>query len=139
MIASTSDDYIHYMYQADIAPGNAIDGDHDEHDNYWIYGKYPKFSIGVQEAEGINDSQVSQNFPNPFSGTTTVTVELDATANLALTVTSMTGQKVMELNKGIQQAGTYTFDIEASSLGSGIYFYTVTANESSVTRKMVVK
>ncbi len=42
MIADKSDDNIHYIYQADITPGNALDGDHAVQDNFWIYGSHAK-------------------------------------------------------------------------------------------------
>jgi hypothetical protein len=94
---------------------------------------------GVQEMEVINESHVSQNFPNPFSSTSTVTVELQEASNLSLVVTNMTGQKVLEINKGNVAAQTHTFTIDASNFQSGIYFYTVTAGDSQVTRKMIVE
>lgn len=141
MIASTSDGNIHYIYQTDIAPGNALDSDHDYHDNFWIYAMLPKDDLltGISEQEVIDDSHVSQNFPNPFNGTTTVNVNLEQAAELSLVVTNLTGQKVLEINKGQVAAQTHSFTIDASNLQSGIYFYTVTAGKSQVTRKMIVE
>ena len=146
VIASTSDENIHYIYQADITPGIALDDEHAYQENRWIYGMLPKVEltpswtgIGVEEAELIDDSHVSQNFPNPFTGTTTVNVNLEKAANLSLVVTNMTGQKVIEINRGQVPAQTHTFTIEADMLQAGIYFYTVTAGTSQVTRKMIVE
>ncbi|MDT8392579.1 MAG: T9SS type A sorting domain-containing protein, partial [Bacteroidales bacterium] len=141
MIGASSDANIHYIYQTDIAPGNGLDGDHDYHDNFWVYGMLPKSDLitGIAEQELINDSHVSQNFPNPFNATSTVNVELEEASNLSLVVTNMTGQKVLEINKGNVPAQTHTFTIDASNLQSGIYFYTVTAGNSQVTRKMIVE
>jgi hypothetical protein len=95
--------------------------------------------VGIDEAELIDDSHVSQNFPNPFNGTTNVQVELENAANLSLVVTNMTGQKVIEINKGFVTAQTHTFSIDATNLQSGVYFYTVTAGDSQVTKKMIVE
>jgi len=140
MIGNTSDANIHYMYQADMTPGNALDGDHDYQENRWIYGMLPKSDlIGIGEHDIINNSQVSQNFPNPFNGVSYVNVQLEEASSLSLVVTNLTGQKVMELNKGHVSAQTHTFTIDASSLQSGIYFYTVTAGSSQVTKKMIVE
>ena len=140
MIGNNSSDYIHYIYQADNTPGNALDGAHDYQENRWIYGMLPKSDlIGISENEIIDNSSVSQNFPNPFSGVSTVNVTLQEAAQLSLVVNNMTGQKVMELNKGFVPAQIHTFIIDASNLQSGIYFYTVTAGESQVTKKMIVK
>jgi hypothetical protein len=142
MIGNRSDAMnIHYIYQADLAPGNALDGDHDYQDNRWIHGMLPKADLitGIGEQEVIIDAHVSQNFPNPFSGTTNVQVQLETASNLTLVVTNMTGQKVLEINKGYVPAQTHTFSIDASDLQSGVYFYTVTAGASQVTKKMIVE
>jgi hypothetical protein len=141
MLASSSDANIHYIYQADIAPGNAIDGPQDFVENKWIYGMLPKSDLitGISEKELIDDSHVSQNFPNPFSSVSTVNVRLEEAANLSLVLTNLTGQKVIEMNKGQVPAQNHTFTIDASTLQSGIYFYTVTAGTSQVTRKMIVE
>ena len=141
ILASSSDANIHYIYQADIAPGNAIDGPQDYVENKWVYGMLPKSDLitGISEKELIDDSHVSQNFPNPFSSVSTVNVKLEEAANLSLVVTNLTGQKVIEMNKGQVPAQNHTFTIDASKLQSGIYFYTVTAGTSQVTRKMIVE
>ena len=142
MIGNTSDANIHYIYQADISPGNALDGDHDYQENRWIYGMLPKTDLltGIgEEQELINSAQVSQNFPNPFNGSTKVQVQLETPSELSLVITNLTGQKVIELNKGYVPAQTHTFTIDATTLQSGVYFYTVTAGSSQVTKKMIVE
>ena len=140
-LASSSDDNIHYFYNADVAPGTALDGDHDYQVNRMIYGMFPKSDLitGIDESHHIPEANVSQNYPNPFSNETFVKVELENAVNLRLVVTNLAGQKVLEYTKGQVVAGEYGFKIDGSSLNSGIYFYTVYADDSSVTRKMVVK
>jgi hypothetical protein len=146
IIASTSDENIHYIYQADITPGIALDDEHAYQENRWTYGQLNKAELtpgwvpaGIGETSLIDESNVSQNFPNPVSGVTSVNVELQEAANLSLVVTNLTGQKVIELNKGNVPAQSHAFTIDASNLQSGIYFYTVTAGASQVTRKMIVE
>jgi hypothetical protein len=39
---------------------------------------------------------------------------------------------------GFKSVGSHTIAIDGSQLTSGIYFYTVTAGENKVTRKMMV-
>jgi len=86
-----------------------------------------------------NIASVSQNRPNPFSGTTTIDVKLTQSSSVVVEVMNVTGQKVMELNNGTLNAGNHSFKINASQLSSGIYFYTVRAGNSSVTKKMIVQ
>ncbi len=86
-----------------------------------------------------NLASVSQNRPNPFNGNTQIDVNLKQTSNMSIQVINITGQKVYERNYGTQSAGTHTISISSDNLASGIYFYTVYAGNSSVTKKMIVK
>jgi len=36
------------------------------------------------------------------------------------------------------QAGTYTYNFDASKYPSGIYFYSLTTNNSTITKKMML-
>ena len=94
---------------------------------------------GFSTPANNNIASVSQNRPNPFSGTTTINVRLNESANVVIEVMNITGQKVMEINNGRMAAGTHTFHINADNLSSGIYFYTVHAGNTSVTKKMIVE
>ncbi len=83
--------------------------------------------------------EVSQNFPNPFSNETNVTVSLKQGSNLNLEVYNITGQKVIVKDYGYKSAGTFTMTISADELPTGVYFYTVEAGSQKVTRKMIVQ
>jgi hypothetical protein len=93
----------------------------------------------VDEKELKNITSVSQNYPNPFSQTSTVRVNLEAKANLSLVVTNLLGQQVMRIERGEVPAGAYDFKIEGSKFTNGVYFYTVNAGNESVTRKMIIE
>jgi hypothetical protein len=86
-----------------------------------------------------NIASVSQNRPNPFNGNTQIDVNLTKSTNMSIAVINITGQKVYEMNYGTQSAGTHTISINSDNLASGIYFYTVYAGNSSVTKKMIVR
>lgn len=141
MANGSDDDNIYFMYMADGSPGTALDGDHDYQENRMVVAALPKTDVltGVKNPGVITDASVSQNYPNPFSGTSTITVNLKNNANLSLEVTSLTGQQIMVKERGYVNAGTYYFQVDASDLPTGIYFYTVTADDSKVTRKMIVR
>jgi hypothetical protein len=94
--------------------------------------------VGINELKN-NVSFVSQNYPNPFDKTTTISVKLSTPSNLTLLVSNMLGQKVYEMNYGTVSAGTHTYTFDGSKLQSGIYFYTVKAGEDSDTHKMVIE
>jgi len=104
------------------------------------------FSYSVFDWVGIDDNfediatfEVAQNFPNPASGPTTVTVSLEETTTLSFELFNMMGQKVYEVAAQSYSTGVQPFTFDASELSSGVYFYTVTAGETQVTKKMIVE
>jgi hypothetical protein len=68
-----------------------------------------------------------------------ITVNLERAAHLSLEVTNIAGQKVMDLDRGRVSAGTHFFQLEAKDFAPGIYFYSVISDNSTVTKKMIVK
>lgn len=94
--------------------------------------------VGFNDANQASAS-VSQNRPNPFSGITNIEVTLSEASNLSIEVLSVTGQKVSETNYGMTASGLHTYQIDASNLSAGMYFYTVRTGNSSITKKMIVR
>jgi hypothetical protein len=96
--------------------------------------------VGIDDnTEELVAFKVSQNFPNPASGSTTVTVSLEETTTLSFELFNMMGQKVFEVAAQSYSTGVQPFTFDASDLSSGVYFYTVTAGETQVTKKMIVE
>jgi hypothetical protein len=82
---------------------------------------------------------VSQNFPNPTNGETSVTFSLNDASTVGFEVVNMMGQKVYDVPAVTYGSGIHAFTFNASSLANGVYFYTVTAGEEKITKKMIVK
>ncbi len=94
---------------------------------------------GIAEMEvAANTFTVSQNQPNPFTGTTTITVSSNTVAPVSIEVSNIMGQTVFTQNEGTVN-GSKEITIDASNLQAGIYFYTVTVGSESQTKKMMVK
>jgi hypothetical protein len=140
VLSETSDDNLHIIYQADGTPGSALDDDHGYQENRYIHAALPKSDLltGIGDSRTMDDSFVSQNYPNPVNDYTTVTVTLEESATLGIKVMNQLGQVVYENNRGTVTAGNHFFQIDATGLTSGVYFYTVTSGTQSVTRKMIV-
>lgn len=142
--AAGSDDNIYLIYQSDIEPGIAGWGaQHPYVDNKYMFMAVPKedlIEVGIEENSPlITAESVSQNVPNPFSSSSVVSVVLKESSSLGLEVTNLTGQKVFESHLPHAGVGVNNFTIASGDLTPGIYFYTVRAGESSVTKKMVVE
>lgn len=130
----------HILYQTDNMPGTSTQPDPPQHDpilNNIVYLAVSPLPVDVEETVA-GSLEISQNFPNPFNGNTFVEVTLAKTANISVEVTTLTGQKVAMNDYGHKMAGTHTISIDGSQLTTGIYFYTVTAGDQKVTRKMMV-
>jgi hypothetical protein len=108
---------------------------------FWYIPDFVKsYTItGVNDNPAIKKAFVSQNYPNPFSQTSTIQVQMTESANLRLVVTNILGQTVIEVNRGEVPAGTHDFIIDGSKIGNGIYFYTVFAGNETITRKMIIE
>ncbi len=109
-----------------------------------IVTEYPKFEgvtvslSGVGSPELPYEFSLSQNYPNPFNPATTIAYSLPTAQQVNLTVFNVLGQKVVTLVDGRQEAGRYTVDWEASEHSSGVYFYRLTTDNNTETRKMLL-
>lgn len=86
---------------------------------------------------------LQQNYPNPFTATTTIRYELPEPTIVELTVLNILGQAVDVLFSGEQPAGRYTFlwdgnNTSGSNLSSGVYLYRISSPEFVQERRMVL-
>ena len=82
--------------------------------------------------------ELMQNYPNPFNPVTRVAFVISHPSFVTLKVYSVLGGEIATLSTGYRPAGTYDISFDASSLPSGIYFYTLTAGRSTQTKKMLL-
>lgn len=95
--------------------------------------------VGIDEKNANKPSfEVLQNRPNPFSGVTTIEYSMTKPGNASLEVLNVAGKKVFSVAPEFQNAGTHKFEVAANNLSNGIYFYTLTVDGKSITKKMVV-
>ncbi len=101
-------------------------------------------AVGVEDVPVVESFSVEQNYPNPFSESTSFTIDLAITGNMYVRVYNAIGQLVAVLVDGEQVAqGEYlvTWNGTSSSgtrVASGTYFYAVDVEGHRVTRPMVV-
>ncbi|NIO55422.1 MAG: T9SS type A sorting domain-containing protein [Candidatus Latescibacteria bacterium] len=84
-----------------------------------------------------------QNYPNPFSASTTIEYFLPSNAPVTLTVYNILGQRVARIIEPMKPKGPHSIvwngrDENGKKVASGIYFYRLQAGAFSATKKMVL-
>ncbi|HQQ85407.1 MAG TPA: SMP-30/gluconolactonase/LRE family protein [Candidatus Marinimicrobia bacterium] len=95
-------------------------------------------SINKEDSSLPKSFGLSQNYPNPFNPTTKITYSIPVTSNVMITVYDVSGKEVVTIEDCQKKAGTYTLLFNAEKLASGVYYYNLTANEFSSTKKFVI-
>ena len=97
------------------------------------------FIITSSKNTPVANTMAVSNYPNPFSGKTSIDINMEKSAPVSIAVSSLTGQQVSTVNYGTMGVGSHTLTFDASNLTSGIYFYTLTIGDQKATNKMVIK
>ncbi|MFZ4622018.1 MAG: T9SS type A sorting domain-containing protein [Bacteroidota bacterium] len=94
--------------------------------------------IEVTAVTALQRFTLEQNFPNPFNPSTTISYSIPASEYVSLRVFDLLGREVSRLVNAIQNAGDYSVTLDASSLSSGMYLYTLRSGNASVTKRMML-
>ena len=113
------------------------------------------FRQGIANLEALLATMIPQetellpNYPNPFNPETWIPYQLASPSEVALTIYDMSGETMRHLEVGHQSAGTYRNRSRAlywdgrnqrgESVASGLYFYTLKADDFTATRKMLIR
>lgn len=76
--------------------------------------------------------------PNPFNYATAISYQLSQSAPVLLTIHDVQGRLVVKLVDEVQQAGMHQTIFDGSALGSGIYWYTLSAGPRQVSGKLAL-
>jgi hypothetical protein len=79
-----------------------------------------------------------QNYPNPFNPTTKISYSIPANSKVVIKIYNIAGKEVETIENSVRSVGTYTVTFDAKQLASGVYFYKLTANNHSATKKFVL-
>lgn len=107
--------------------------------NLEIYGQVSVLVEIEEEPNIIPDlpdaTVLNTNFPNPFNPNTTIKFDIKEGEAGRLTIFNVRGQKIMEKDFS---AGYHTFNWDAGSESSGVYFYTLKTPSYFETKKMIL-
>jgi serine protease len=97
------------------------------------------YATGISE-NGNNESDdviLFQNSPNPFSNQTNISFKLNSPQQIELSFTDLNGSNKEIIYQGKLDKGFHSYDIH-KNLAAGIYFYSLSANNFFLKRKMCV-
>jgi len=96
-------------------------------------------TIDVNDVSLLNSYSLSQNYPNPFNPSTKINYSVGEPGYVQLKVYNILGVEIASLINEQKKAGSYAVDFNASKLSSGVYFYSITVNNFTQTRKMILE
>ncbi|OWY25398.1 hypothetical protein C7N43_19030 [Sphingobacteriales bacterium UPWRP_1] len=105
-----------YEYQLATLTPNALTGGYDAYLEVTVQGS-GTVGLGHIEKETAKHLQLGQNFPNPFTGATTIPFSLGAASNVKLELWNLAGKKAAVLDKGLLPAGNHNIYLNLASLG----------------------
>lgn len=108
---------------------------------YQVYKKYcPNAYVGIQpvSSELPESFRLQQNYPNPFNPSTNILFDAAESGFISLIVYDITGREVKRLVHQNLNAGRYSVELNSGDLASGIYFYSLIAENFVQTKKMIL-
>ncbi len=78
-----------------------------------------------------------QNYPNPFNPLTTISFSIPKKENVILKIYDILGKEIVSLINEKLDPGFHKFVFDASSLSTGIYFYTLQTSSFISSKKLI--
>lgn len=78
------------------------------------------------------------NYPNPFNPATTIKYSLPFDSNVSLKIFDILGREIKTLVSEFKNAGNYEVTFNAAGLTSGVYFYRLSIEGNSDTKKLIL-
>jgi hypothetical protein len=103
----------------------------------WVNAGSPSTFV-EQRINQAHDFLLDQNYPNPFNPNTTISYLLPGTNHVHLKIIDLLGREVVTLVNEVKSPGKYSVVWNADQFPSGIYFYQLTADGNSFTKKMIL-
>ena len=117
---------------------------YEDYMNYVYIGRYEN-DMESLNIDGGGEKEIlpaqfvlQQNYPNPFNPVTKISYSIDKGAEVNLKLYDVRGGLVETLLSKRVQAGSHDHVLNASHLSSGVYFYTMTVNDVSQTKKLIL-
>ncbi len=105
----------------------------------------PAIAADIKDGKNIlpDAFNLGQNYPNPFNPSTTIEYSLPKRAEAHFEIFNLLGQIIRTIETPLKPAGKYIIEWDGKNderreVPSGIYFYRLTADRISETKKMIL-
>ncbi len=142
--ANTDEKYFYYI----VSVGNKADNDGNgltpsgrlKSNRYYTQTYDPIYGTlsAVEKSFEPRRFYLNQNYPNPFNPSTSIQYEIPGDGIVTLKIHDVLGREVQSIINEFKKSGRYVEMINARSLSSGIYFYTLQFREYKETKKMLL-
>ncbi len=106
-------------------------------------GNYSIMLTGVPGPSSIvKNFKLYQNYPNPFSNRTEIPFAIEENSSITINIYDILGRRVKNYHEDRLTVGAHSIEWDGRDMGGnklayGIYFYRITSNQGTQTRKMV--
>jgi endo-1,4-beta-xylanase len=111
----------------------------------WLADYIKNNPVGIEKInDPISDNLIlEQNYPNPFSTSTTITFHINTTSDVCLKIYNNLGQEIRTLINGRLESGTHSINWNVdnhvgSGLKNGIYYYQLISGQYITSKKMLL-
>ncbi len=138
-LADRVDENLHIIYIEDRDAGGIPQTEGSVTTNAVRYLEVQNPVLGI-DGHGSRPTtfDLSQNYPNPFNARTNIEFDLKNDSYVELSVYDITGARVSTLVNRPLSAGSHSINWDANEVASGVYYYTLKANDETTTRKMTL-
>jgi hypothetical protein len=105
---------------------------------FWTPNMF-KSSVKTEIAGDANGLSLDQNYPNPFNPSTKIRFSIPERMKVTLRVMNLLGEEVYRIiDQETKDPNSYVVDFDAKDLPSGTYVYRLEANNSVLSKRMVL-
>lgn len=100
--------------------------------------EYTLTEVEITDNKVPEKLHLEQNFPNPFNPTTTINYSIPTNRHVNITLYDILGNRIKTLIDEKKMAGYHSVLLDAFGLPSGVYFYKLSAENFSLTKKCIL-
>jgi len=102
--------------------------------------RWTQIAVGINNisSEIPDKYQLYQNYPNPFNPSTTINFDVIKSGIVKITIFNVLGKEIKVLSNDFVNPGKYKTTFNGENFASGIYYYTISINDYTVTKKMIL-